>query len=85
MFSEKESPIHHGFLRERKTSFTVLISIIVQSGTKDGYESLFDALESNQKILNQEEYDRYMIEPYLNNGNFSGTHGLHPEKEMFPP
>ena len=85
MFYHKESPIYHGFLCEHKSSFTVLLGIVIQSGTKNGNEAFFDSLESNSKVLNKDECDKFMIKPYLNNGNFSGTQGLHPEKDKFPP
>lgn len=39
MFSKKDNPIYHSFLREHKNSFTTLLNTVITNGTKDGNES----------------------------------------------
>ena len=35
--------------------------------------------------MNEEEADRFLLQPYYNFGNYNDTEGKHPERNAYPP
>ena len=83
MFSDEDSCLYHGFLIQHRVSFTMYILSFTKSRICEGNESFYEVLEDDKKLLQQEDCDKYLLNPYLSLANYPGTEGNHPEKAGF--
>ena len=85
MYCNPDSCLHHGFVREHRASFCMHISAVMKAGLRTEHESFVEVLKSESALLNEEQTERYLLNPYIESGNFNPTEGHHPEKGKYTP
>ena len=61
------------------------VSAVVKGGIRDDGNETFLALESSSIILNKDDCNKFLLQPYYNFGNYTSTENVHPKKKKFPP
>ena len=86
MYGNEDSSLYHGFLNEHKVQFSLQISLLLKSGARcEQTEPFFNVLESDSVILDKNQTDQYLLDPYHNFANKNDTFGNFPEKGKYPP